>query len=556
MAKVFISYRRENSRYQARSIYNAFVKALPPDSVFMDVNSIKPGDDFVEILEGWVQQCEVLLALIGPGWINSADPKSGLRRLDNPEDFVRIEIRGALERKIPVIPVLLDAAQMPTKDELPGDIKALTRRHAEFVDFRTFDTDVERLIKQLQIGKDAAPALSEPVPTTVTGGYGRQTVPGHGIRAIDWIWRSLFRPAMPLLAVAALLLAVVLWAKNPATIDPADKQRVQAAITAAEAGRAKAEDALAKSERGWRDAEAAVSTASAALAKAETARQAAEDKAGAATDALAKSERALRDAETAIGVASAAQTKSEAARQAAEKKASDAADALARSDWARRDAETSANVASAAQTRAEIAQQAAEKKASDAADALAQSEKARQALEAKASAASPNQAKAETARQDAESGATASTDALAKSEQARKDTEPKVTDQSNTPEARKKSKLSQLFTMIPSNLLDEMRSSRWTGSDNSGACNAKKSGSNYSVEVSAGSITWRDDAGGVDVESINSSSLNEFKTTTKKSVHPSGTPITIGQTWTYSREGDHIRYKTGDAVLGTLKRCP
>jgi hypothetical protein len=95
MAKVFISYRREDSRYQARSIYNAFVKALPPDSVFMDVDPIKPGDDFVEILEGWVQQCEVLLALIGPGWINSADPRTGLRRLDNPEDFVRIEIRGA-----------------------------------------------------------------------------------------------------------------------------------------------------------------------------------------------------------------------------------------------------------------------------------------------------------------------------------------------------------------------------------------------------------------------------------------------------------------------------
>src|ERR1700730_14572827 len=107
--KVFISYRREDSQYQARRIYDAFVHALPPDTVFMDIDSIAPGADFVEILEGWVQQCEVLLALIGPRWIDSTDPRTNLRRLDNPEDFVRIEVRGALERKIPVVPVLLDA---------------------------------------------------------------------------------------------------------------------------------------------------------------------------------------------------------------------------------------------------------------------------------------------------------------------------------------------------------------------------------------------------------------------------------------------------------------
>jgi hypothetical protein len=154
--KVFISYRREDSQYQARRIYDAFVEALPPDTVFMDVNSLAPGDDFVEILEGWVQQCDVLLALIGPKWIDSIDPRTNLRRLDNPDDFVRIEVRGALERKIPVVPVLLDAAGMPTAAELPDDIKVLTRRTAEFVDFRTFDADVQRLIKRLKIGKEAA----------------------------------------------------------------------------------------------------------------------------------------------------------------------------------------------------------------------------------------------------------------------------------------------------------------------------------------------------------------------------------------------------------------
>jgi hypothetical protein len=132
----------------------------------MDVDTIPPGADFVEILEGWVQQCDVLLALIGPNWLNSIDPRTGLRRLDNAEDFVRIEVRGALERQIPVVPILLDATEMPTAADLPDDIKALRRRNAEFVDFRTFDVDVQRLIKRLKIGKNVE------LPVEVTGPQG------------------------------------------------------------------------------------------------------------------------------------------------------------------------------------------------------------------------------------------------------------------------------------------------------------------------------------------------------------------------------------------------
>ena len=166
-SKVFISYRREDSRYQARRVYDAFKRAFPPDSIFMDVASIPPGADFVAILEGWVDQCEVMLALIGPGWINSIDPRTKARRLDNPEDFVRIEIGGGLKRGITIIPVLLDAARMPDAAELPDDIKALRRLNAEFVDFRTFDADVERLIATLgaikSAGKSDGAAAAEAV---------------------------------------------------------------------------------------------------------------------------------------------------------------------------------------------------------------------------------------------------------------------------------------------------------------------------------------------------------------------------------------------------------
>jgi TIR domain len=99
--KIFISYRRDDSRYQARMIYEAFVRGLPRENVFMDIDTIPLGVNFVKVLESWVEQCEVLLVLIGADWVNSTDPKTGKRRLDNPRDFVRVEIRGALTRDIP-----------------------------------------------------------------------------------------------------------------------------------------------------------------------------------------------------------------------------------------------------------------------------------------------------------------------------------------------------------------------------------------------------------------------------------------------------------------------
>ena len=132
--KIFISYRRDDSRYQARMIYEAFLRGMPRENVFMDIDTIPLGVYFVKVLEGWVEQCEVLLVLMGTGWANSTDPKTGKRRLDNPKDFVRVEIRGALTRDIPVVPVMLDGAEIPDEAQLPDDIKGLLSRNAEFVD--------------------------------------------------------------------------------------------------------------------------------------------------------------------------------------------------------------------------------------------------------------------------------------------------------------------------------------------------------------------------------------------------------------------------------------
>ena len=126
---IFISYRRDDSRYQARMIYEAFLRGMPRENVFMDIDTIPLGVNFVKVLEGWVEQCEVLLVLMGVGWANSTDPKTGKRRLDNPKDFVRVEIRGALTRDIPVVPVMLDGAEIPDEAQLPDDIKGLLSRN-------------------------------------------------------------------------------------------------------------------------------------------------------------------------------------------------------------------------------------------------------------------------------------------------------------------------------------------------------------------------------------------------------------------------------------------
>lgn len=151
---VFISYRRSESRYQARDIYTAFLKILPPENVFMDTDTIPPGVDFVQFIEDRVNHCEVLLALICRDWADSLDPATGQRRLDNPQDFVRVEIRAALDRGIQVVPILLDGAAMPSVISLPDDLKKFVRKQAEFVEYRTFDVDVKRLIKRLLKSQD------------------------------------------------------------------------------------------------------------------------------------------------------------------------------------------------------------------------------------------------------------------------------------------------------------------------------------------------------------------------------------------------------------------
>jgi hypothetical protein len=131
-SKVFISYRREDSADYAGRIHDRLKREFGADLLLMDVDDIPLGVDFTKVLRDEVAKCNVLLALIGPNWLNVRD-KEGNRRLDDPADFQRIEIATALQRDIPVIPILLDGARMPRADELPQDLEELSLRGSVFV---------------------------------------------------------------------------------------------------------------------------------------------------------------------------------------------------------------------------------------------------------------------------------------------------------------------------------------------------------------------------------------------------------------------------------------
>src|SRR5688572_19627389 len=129
MNGIFISYRRDDSAGYAGRLYDRLVTHFGAERVFMDVEGIEPGVDFVNAIEEAVGSCRVLIVIIGDEWISTTDI-AGRRRLDDPNDFVRLETSAALKRGIRVVPVLVDGSAMPRVDQLPEELHALTRRQA------------------------------------------------------------------------------------------------------------------------------------------------------------------------------------------------------------------------------------------------------------------------------------------------------------------------------------------------------------------------------------------------------------------------------------------
>jgi hypothetical protein len=168
--RIFISYRREETAYPAGWLYDRLADRFGASKIFKDIDSIELGDDFVEVITTAVGACDVLLALIGNEWLTITG-ENGRRRLDDPADFVRVEIEAALARDVRVIPVLVDGASMPPAEDLPASLARLVRRHALELSPSRFDFDTGRLLRVLErtLGevqaKVAATAPTAPVST-------------------------------------------------------------------------------------------------------------------------------------------------------------------------------------------------------------------------------------------------------------------------------------------------------------------------------------------------------------------------------------------------------
>ena len=149
MAGIFINYRRDDAPGVAGRLFDYLATRFSKDDLFMDVDAMKPGIDFSKQLDTQVAQCRVLLAVIGPHWLDAKD-KTGARRLDSDKDYVRIELASALKRDIAVIPVLVDGAIMPTEDNLSDDLKPLAFRHALELRHTRFNADADAIVKVLE----------------------------------------------------------------------------------------------------------------------------------------------------------------------------------------------------------------------------------------------------------------------------------------------------------------------------------------------------------------------------------------------------------------------
>lgn len=161
---IFVCYRRQDSAGFAGRLYDRLEAEFGDDRVFMDVEAIEPGAVFAEVIARQVARCRVVLVMIGPEWL--APDGTGTRRLERPDDYVRLEVESALRHDVWVIPVLIEDTRMPADDDLPTSLKPLAGRHAWSLSSTRFHFDCSRLIETIHR------VLGEERPTVDDGGRG------------------------------------------------------------------------------------------------------------------------------------------------------------------------------------------------------------------------------------------------------------------------------------------------------------------------------------------------------------------------------------------------
>ncbi|MET0397258.1 MAG: TIR domain-containing protein [Longimicrobiaceae bacterium] len=176
MPGIFICYRRDDSAGFAGRLYDGLTQHFGRNMVFMDVDDIQPGVNFVDVIQEVVARARAVVVVIGKQWLNGGDP-FGRRRLGDKDDFVRLEIRAALQRKgVAVVPVLVHGATMPAQYDLPDELRDLTRRNAIELRHTTWTSDVQKLVRALE------KVVGRPGRTTARkrSGGGRKETPAPG----------------------------------------------------------------------------------------------------------------------------------------------------------------------------------------------------------------------------------------------------------------------------------------------------------------------------------------------------------------------------------------
>lgn len=240
MSRIFINYRRHSASGHTGRLYDRLVQHFGSDNVFMDIE-IPLGADFVAYMTDMVQQCDVLLALIDRDWLTITD-EAGTRRLDKPDDFVRLEIRAALSRDIPVIPIYVQDASPPPEELLSEDIKALGRRQGLYLSDLHFHSDVDRLIRALNdMLKNCLSAPRQEIYTTFEEHrqlpeFGQEDVPTKPVASLISRIRSVtstaFAPihtyirtsTISITALMAILVSYVLLGSEFATLSFDNKE--------------------------------------------------------------------------------------------------------------------------------------------------------------------------------------------------------------------------------------------------------------------------------------------------------------------------------------------
>jgi hypothetical protein len=177
--RLFVSYRHDDVPAYSGRLADRLVSRFGEDGVFLDIDAIDPGLDFRVVLRQAIEACDVVLVVIGPGWLEAREP-DGSRRLDQPNDYVRLEIEAALDRDIRIIPVLVEGAQMPTANQLPDELVPLCYRNAVEMG-KHFHTEAAALIVKLErIEQAKLKDASAPTPVVEAGEAATASPPHRG----------------------------------------------------------------------------------------------------------------------------------------------------------------------------------------------------------------------------------------------------------------------------------------------------------------------------------------------------------------------------------------